>query len=248
MQIATADDVKQLGAILSVWAHPDDETFVAGGILATAAQNGQQVICITATRGEQGVQDESRWPAAQLANIREKELEASLRKLGVTKHKWLTYKDGECATVDQNKAIAVVANLIEKYKPDTIITFGSEGLTGHSDHRAVSRWIDAAVARLEKKPRVLHPVYDSAQFEQFLVPLHKRINVFFNIDKPPLKAKADCAVALTLSPKIFEQKIQALIVQPSQMERVLKALSPDQCKGVFGVEYFVAASPLEYNK
>ncbi len=44
-QIHNFEDIKKLGTILSVWAHPDDETFTCGGILATAVKNGQQVVC-----------------------------------------------------------------------------------------------------------------------------------------------------------------------------------------------------------
>ena len=72
--IKTTDDIKHLGTILFVAAHPDDETFNAGGILAAAARNGQTVIVVTATKGEGGVQDESRWPADSLGDIRAKEL------------------------------------------------------------------------------------------------------------------------------------------------------------------------------
>ena len=55
---------------MGVWAHPDDETYSMAGIMATAVKNGQQVICVTATRGEAGVQDHLRWPAHKLAEDR----------------------------------------------------------------------------------------------------------------------------------------------------------------------------------
>lgn len=104
MQIHNSEDVRQLGTILSIWAHPDDETFCAGGLLAAAVNNGQTVACITATRGEAGVQDEARWPAEQLGDIREKELKAALKELGITNHHMLHYADGECAAVDSKAA------------------------------------------------------------------------------------------------------------------------------------------------
>jgi LmbE family N-acetylglucosaminyl deacetylase len=37
------------GTILSIWAHPDDETYLAGGVMAAASANGQRVVCVTAT-------------------------------------------------------------------------------------------------------------------------------------------------------------------------------------------------------
>lgn len=60
MQITKQDDVKQLGRIMGIWAHPDDETWCAAGLLAMAADNGQDTCCVTITKGELGVQDESR--------------------------------------------------------------------------------------------------------------------------------------------------------------------------------------------
>ena len=37
-----------------VWAHPDDETYLAGGLSAALTDAGQRVVCVTATRGEAG--------------------------------------------------------------------------------------------------------------------------------------------------------------------------------------------------
>ena len=34
-------DSKSLGTILSVWAHPDDETYLAGGVMAAASDRGR---------------------------------------------------------------------------------------------------------------------------------------------------------------------------------------------------------------
>ena len=48
----TSDDVAELGTILGIWAHPDDEAYLSGGLMALARDNGQRVVCVTATRGE----------------------------------------------------------------------------------------------------------------------------------------------------------------------------------------------------
>ncbi len=55
-QLLTQSDVAQLGTILGIWAHPDDETWSSAGLMAMAADNGQRVVCVTATYGENGVQ------------------------------------------------------------------------------------------------------------------------------------------------------------------------------------------------
>jgi len=102
--IKNAEDVKKLGTIMSLWAHPDDETFSAAGLLSMAGINGQRVICVTSTRGGKGTQDETKWPKKDLEKIRTNEMIKSLAYLGDIEHEWLNYKDGECESVNINEA------------------------------------------------------------------------------------------------------------------------------------------------
>jgi len=87
--------VPNIGTILSVWAHPDDESYCCAGLMAVAARAGNRVVCVTATRGELGSTDTERWPnGPTLADVRTKELAACLAEIGVTEHTWLDYPDG----------------------------------------------------------------------------------------------------------------------------------------------------------
>src|SRR3954469_8288011 len=102
-----SDALPDLGTILSVWAHPDDEGYCCGGLMADAIDRGRRVVCVTATRGELGSTDETRWPnGPALAEVRTRELANSLGELGITEHIWLDYPDGGCADVDPAAAIA----------------------------------------------------------------------------------------------------------------------------------------------
>src|SRR5690606_18492329 len=108
----TREDIRKLGTIMGIWAHPDDEVMSCGGLLCAAAKNGQRLICITATQGEAGVQDESRWPASSLGEIRVQELRAAYQLLGVTEHHFLNYPDGGCKYIDHDDASAKLSELI----------------------------------------------------------------------------------------------------------------------------------------
>jgi LmbE family N-acetylglucosaminyl deacetylase len=108
-------DIRSLGTILSIWAHPDDEAYLCGGIMAMAAEAGSHVVCVTATRGELGVTDPTRWPPEQLAAIREAELAESLRILGVTEHRWSDYLDGGCAVVGEARYRRIIR--VERFGP-----------------------------------------------------------------------------------------------------------------------------------
>ena len=106
---------------------------------------GDRVVCVTATRGELGSPDEERWPSgAPLAAVRTAEMEAALAILGVTEHHWLDYPDGGCADVDQDEAVRRVTALMAEVQPDTVLTFGPDGMTGHDDHKAACRWATEA--------------------------------------------------------------------------------------------------------
>ncbi len=134
-----------LGTILGVWAHPDDEGYLSGGIMAAAARDGRRVVCVTATRGEAA--DPERWPPADLAKIREAEIAACMEILGVADHRFFDYPDGGCAAADADEAADRIATIVDEVRPDTVLTFGPDGMTGHPDHIAVSDWTARAVAR-----------------------------------------------------------------------------------------------------
>jgi len=50
----TASAPMDLGTVMGVWAHPDDETYLAAGLFAHAVDLGSRVVDVTATRGEGG--------------------------------------------------------------------------------------------------------------------------------------------------------------------------------------------------
>ena len=86
-----------LGTVLGIWAHPDDEAFLSAGLMAAARDAGRRVVCVTATLGEHGTDDPQRWPPQRLAQVRTHEARASLAALGVTEHFLLGISDGTCA-------------------------------------------------------------------------------------------------------------------------------------------------------
>ena len=238
-QIKNTSDIKQLGTILSVWAHPDDESFSCAGIMAAAVKNGQKVICITANRGELGVQDEKRWPANRLAQIREEEMDQALEILGVKEHIWLDYTDGKCQNTPLLEGASRIVSAIKQHRPDAILTFGPDGMTGHPDHQSVSRWVTEAVKGKEIK--VYHTVEEKDRYNRFMVEADKKFDIYFNIDKPPVFVESRCDIAYSLSPEILFQKRLALKAMPSQTERMFKNTASDMMNAMLAQECFVLA-------
>lgn len=237
-----SNDVSSLGSILTIWAHPDDETFMAGGLLATAVDNGQAVVCVTATRGEAGVQDESRWPAEQLPQIRTAEMEHALQTLGVSTHHWLSYADGQCAEADESEAVQLLATLIDQYKPNTIITFPPDGSTGHSDHKMASSWARKAAQIAECKPSVYFAVQTQEAYDSFLWVLDEKFNMYFATDNPVFIPEAACDVLVRLSPECMAIKVAALKAHESQFTKFFDELGDRGMGFALGVEGLVHES------
>lgn len=137
--------------LLAVLAHPDDESLGFGGVLAKYAAEGAEVFLVTATRGEAGRY--RGWPPGDPAHpgpdalgvIRETELRAAARALGIKDVAVLDYRDQELDRADPKAAIGVIAAHIRRLQPDIVVTFGPEGAYGHPDHIAVAQFTTAAI-------------------------------------------------------------------------------------------------------
>ena len=145
--------------ILGVFAHPDDETICAGGTLAKYASSGAEVSVVSLTRGGAGqIRDAGVATRATLPAVRERELAAAARELGLTRARCLDLPDGGLAEVGEETLVGLVSELITELDPDVVITFGSDGFSGHPDHVAVGAAVTAACYRLRpaRSPRLFH--------------------------------------------------------------------------------------------
>lgn len=145
--------------LLSIFPHPDDETFTAGGLMAAARQQGDNVVLICATRGEAGESGDPAHESAELlGQAREGELRAAMAHLDVSDVRFLGYRDSgmEGSAEAQNPLALVqssvddvaarIASMIREIRPDTIVTFGRDGVYGHPDHIHVHHAVVRAVA------------------------------------------------------------------------------------------------------
>ena len=181
-------DTAELGTILGIWAHPDDDIFCSAGLMATAVRSGQRVVDVTATRGEGGSMDEERWPPESMAEVRTKELLRSLEILGVMEHRFL---DGPVdldmqAHLDEAGAVQVRA-IVEEIDPDTILTFGPDGMTGHQGHKDVSRWVTDAFREVAKPSARLFYATQTPAFVAEVVPALEQFDIFLP-GTPPVTA------------------------------------------------------------
>src|SRR6187401_462949 len=93
--------------LLVVFAHPDDESMGMGGTLAKYAAQGIETHYLCATRGERGWfgPEEQNPGSSALGQIRERELTAAVRELGITGLEFLDYIDSEVDQAQPGEAI-----------------------------------------------------------------------------------------------------------------------------------------------
>lgn len=136
MDTGTADavlgEIAAGGPSLVVVAHPDDESFGLGGVLAALAVLGADIRVLCLTAGEASTLG----AVADLAEIRRDELSAAAAGLGIGDVALLDFPDGGLDGVDPDALDAVVVDALGTAA--TLVVFESSGVTGHPDHRAAT--------------------------------------------------------------------------------------------------------------
>ena len=238
-------DVADLGTILGVWAHPDDDIYLSAGLMAAAVEAGQRVVDVTATRGEGGSMDEERWPPDSMGDVRTNELLRSLDVLGVKEHHFLEGPvDIDMETGLDPAGAEQVRTLMKEIDPDTILTFGPEGMTGHVAHQDVSRWSGEAFAQVAKAgARLYHAVFPTSMADEWLEKLAP-FNIFLP-GTPNVVPDEEIDLYFELPPANLDQKIASIKEHASQIEALYEVFGDDGFRRFMAKEGFVLAATKE---
>ncbi len=134
--------------ILCVFAHPDDESWLCGGVIAHCASRGDQVRLLTLTGGENATQLGPRLLSkTALKRIRTAEIRQAAKILGIARSSGLHFPDRGLKQVRLAKLVKVVNDAGRRFQPDFVLTFARDGATGHPDHQAVARTVEATIRR-----------------------------------------------------------------------------------------------------
>ena len=159
-----------------VVAHPDDDTFGSAGTVALHADDPSfRFVLIHATRGEAGeIADPALATPETLGAVREEEDRRSWVALGrePDRHDWLGYPDHGVADVAPAELVARIAAILDEERPDIIVTFGPDGVTGHPDHVAVGLAATEAFHRLREAggsgfARLVHTVIPQRTIDEW---------------------------------------------------------------------------------
>jgi LmbE family N-acetylglucosaminyl deacetylase len=235
-------DVADLGTILGIWAHPDDDIYLSAGLMAAAVAGRQRVVDVTATRGEGGSMDDERWPPETMGDVRTNELLRSLDVLGVKEHHFLEGPvDIDMDTGLDAAGAEQVWRIMQEVDPDTVLTFGPEGMTGHVAHQDVSRWAGEAFQAVTKPgARLFQAVFPKSHAEEWLEKLEP-----FDIFRPGTpNVVADDAVDLNYDVEgpFLDQKLASIKEHASQIEALYEVFGDEGFRRFMSKEAFVVAA------
>lgn len=219
-------------SLLAVLAHPDDETFRCGGTLALLARQGVRVQVLAATRGQAGsCGDPPVCRPESLGVVREAELRCACAALGLEPPILLDYQDGTLARVSEAEAVSQIMAVIQEVRPQVLLTWPPDGLSGHPDHVAVSRWTDLAFEQAstlgQDAPVAVYHLVMPRSLAQRLGLTHLRA-VF----------EADVSLTIDVTP-VWAEKLAAVNCHRTQLGATpILAASEEKQRLFLGREYF----------
>jgi LmbE family N-acetylglucosaminyl deacetylase len=230
--------------IAAIFAHPDDESFATGGLLAASALLGARVVVITATRGEGGTDRRGRGRTPEeIAAIRGRELHLACEALGAESPIQFGFADG---SLPEEAGIAeMLAATLKAIDPHVVVTFGPDGAYGHRDHIALTSEVLAAFDALPmaEHRRLLHTAFPPGHFKAF----HDRLR-----DHAPecLESPASFGTARDLVNWVFplqgitHRKRAAIEAHASQLGQALPLdfLGPGAMAPLLNEEWYVVAA------
>jgi N-acetyl-1-D-myo-inositol-2-amino-2-deoxy-alpha-D-glucopyranoside deacetylase len=151
----TAPGMTALGGLLLVHAHPDDECFATGGLIARSVAEGRRVDLVVCTGGEEGeVHDPDLDPEEarpRMREIRAAELDCSVAHLrgrgpGELHLHRLGYRDSGMVDSEANghadafwqadldESTGRLVSVVREARPTVMVTYDANGNYGHPDH------------------------------------------------------------------------------------------------------------------
>ena len=218
-------------SLLAVFAHPDDESYRAGGTLALLARQGVRVQVLTATRGGAGsCGAPPLCTTEKLPVVSERELCCACAALGIECPILLDYQDGCLADADPETIVAEILSVVTDIRPQVMLTFGPDGLSGHPDHIAIGQFAAEAYRRS----------VDVSALYTLAVPQ----SLADTLGMSQIYALPDEAITLAVDvSETWEAKLKAIQCHATQLSSSFITRAPLELQRLFlGTEYFVRAA------
>ena len=257
--------------LMAVHAHPDDEATGTGGAFARYAAEGFRTVLVTCTDGRCGdgpggvkPGEPGHDPEAVVA-VREAELEASCRILGISDLELLGYADSGMMGWPQNdapgsfwttpvpEAAARLAELMREYQPDVVVTYDENGFYGHPDHIQAHRitmeavritgipakvyWTTAPHSIFAEFQRIFRELAAAGGSEEAAEEFEATVE---DSDHPPVGLPDEEITTWIDATKFSAQKFEALAAHASQSENIMfLSLGLERFTELMGTEAFL---------
>ncbi|QFG26367.1 PIG-L family deacetylase [Actinomadura sp. WMMB 499] len=244
--------------LMAVHAHPDDEVLGTGGVLARYAAEGIRTVLVTCTNGEQGDDAGGRKPgdpghdADGVARRRLAELAESAGHLAIGHVELLGHRDSGMvgwsgnddpaafANVPLEDAVAPLVALMEKYRPQVVVTYDEDGGYGHPDHIMAHRIAVAAAERCGVPDKLYYTAIPRSGVRR-MIEGARELGIDLGFEPPDDFGTPDELVTTTVDVLAHaERKFKALEAHASQGENIFILKMPEDVRPfVLGQESFV---------
>jgi LmbE family N-acetylglucosaminyl deacetylase len=253
--------------MMAVHAHPDDEASSTGGVLALYGAQGIRTVVVTCTNGEFGDAQGGVKPGQDghdeqaVAQQRLAELRKSCAILGVTNLELLGYHDSGMpewdykdrpdafCNIPQAKVAERITGLIERYRPQVLVSYDDQGPYQHPDHLHASRCAQQAFADSGIPAKLYLSALRGSDFRKVweaMRELGEEVPDFRNMDPEALRRGEESELRITTTVDIrpeLSRKRDALFAHGSQIaESWFSKLPREVAEATFGRESFIRAS------
>jgi LmbE family N-acetylglucosaminyl deacetylase len=258
--------------LLAIFAHPDDESYGAGGVMALAAASGNPVWVLCVTNGDQGGRPgETNVDHSLDPEIRRTELRCACEAMGISEPIFLGYRDsgmegwgappGSLSLADPGEVVERMLEVIRRLRPAVIVTFDPGGVYGHPDHVATSATATAAYRQAAAEPggpvALYHQALPRSRIAAMRAGMEEERRRSGETEAPSeddlrqqeafeslARPDEEITTIVQIGP-VLERKIAALACHDSQM-RGRRWDDPEtraQLEAMFGTETFVRVDP-----
>jgi LmbE family N-acetylglucosaminyl deacetylase len=248
--------------LMAVHAHPDDEATGTGGVFARYSSEGVRTVLVTCTNGELGdaaggiKPGEPGHDGAAVAAVRRGELERSCELLGIDHLELLGFHDsgmmgwtandapGSFWTTPVEVGASRLAELIEQYRPQVVVTYDANGFYGHPDHIQAHRITTAAVERTGIAEKLYHTAVPRSALPEFAKALAAAgVEPPEPLESDPEFGTPDELITTIVDCSVFvETKFAALSAHATQAENTFFLnMGKPLFAQLFGTETFVRA-------
>jgi LmbE family N-acetylglucosaminyl deacetylase len=233
--------------VVCVFAHPDDDTFGVAASLALHADEDLELTVILATSGESGqIADPSLATREDLGRVREAEDTASWAALGLEPDlRFLRHPDGGLPAL-RDGLVSEIRDVLRETRPEVVVTFGPDGVTGHEDHLAIGEaTTEAFHAERETAGlrRLLYQAIPRSELERMNELLRERGLEPMDPTQPfmPRGVPEETIGVRVDGSSVYERKLEAIRSHKTQSE--LQDLPADLWPEILSGESFVVAWP-----